>query len=154
MFETMEKVFFENLDKDPYERFEVSLREVNNILAEFKSQKSSGYIGNLNIIIGAIVDNQLFLTQTGEAEAYLIRKKYVSVVSEGLSEDAPSDGDVFASIASGDIEPGDFILFSSTRLVRYITKTDLAQVIKKTGVLDSLNEIRDIISAEILEGLV
>ncbi len=150
IFETMEKVFFENLEKEPYERFESSLKAVNKLLAEFKSQKTSGYIGNLNVIISAVAGNQLFLTQCGEAEAYLIRKKYVSVVSEGLSDEKASDGDVFASIASGEVETGDFILLSSTRLVRYVTKTDLAQVVKRTGVLDSLNEIRDIISTEIL----
>lgn len=150
IFEMLQKIFFEDLSIDPYERFEAALKEINGVLAEFKSQKMSGYIGNLNVVIAAIVDNQLFLTQCGDAEAYLIRKRYVSIISEGLSEDASSSDEVFASIASGEIEQGDFVLFSSSRLVRYISKTDLAQCISKTSVVESLNEIQDVISTEIL----
>jgi len=150
IFETMEKVFFADMDAEPYTRFESALKAVNNVLAEFKSQKVSAYIGNLNVVVSAIVDNQLLLAQCGDAEAYLIRKRYVSIVSEGLSEEAEASEDVFASIASGEIEPGDFVLFSSTRLLRYISKTDLAQSVHKGSVGESLDEIKDVISTEIL----
>ena len=150
IFETMQKVFFENVDDDPYVRFERALKSVNEVLAQFKAQKASSYIGNLNIIVSAIVDNQLLLAQSGDAEAYLIRKRYVSIVSEGLSDEAETSEDVFASIASGEIEAGDFVLFSSTRLIRYISKTDLAQSVHKGDVAESLDEVKDIISTEIL----
>ena len=150
IFETMQKVFFENMDMEPYLRFEVALKAVNNVLSEFKSQKVSGYIGNLNVIIAAIVGNELLLTQSGDAEAYLIRKRYVSIVSEGLSEGADENADVFSSIANGKIEPGDFIMFSSTRLLRYVGKNDLASSVSKKGVNYTLDNVKDIISTEIL----
>ncbi|MBD3361006.1 hypothetical protein GF366_04370 [Candidatus Peregrinibacteria bacterium] len=150
VFETMQKVFFEDVGKDSYERFEAALKSVNSVLNEFKSQKSSGYIGNLNIVVAAIVDDTLYLSQTGDAEAYLIRKHYVSIISEGLSEEEGESGDIFTNIASGSIEAGDFVLFSSTRLLRYISKTDLARCIGKGGVTDSLNEIKEIVSTEML----
>ncbi len=149
IFETLQKVFFEEVGRDPYERFESALKSVNAILGEFKSQKVSGYIGNLNIIIAAIVGEDLYLSQTGDAEAYLIRKRYVSIISEGLSEDEDND-DVFSSIASGKIEAGDFVLFSSSRLLRYISKTDLARTVNKKSIEETLNEVRDIISTEML----
>lgn len=147
IFEAMQKVFFEEVEKEPYERFEASLKAVNNVLKEFKSQKMSGYIGNLNVIIAAIVGDSLLLTQTGDAEAYLIRKKYVSVISEGLNEEAGDD--IFSTIANGQIEAGDFVLFSSARLVRYISKTDLGKAVGR-NLADSLTEIKDIVSSEIL----
>lgn len=149
IFETMQAKFFEDMSRDPYERFEVSLRAVNDALVEFKKEKFSGYIGNLNIIIAAILGDVLYLTQSGDAEAYLIRKRYVSVVSEGLSDES-AEGDVFGSIASGKIEPGDFVLFSSTRLLRYVSKTDLAKCVNRKSVMESLNELREVISTEIL----
>lgn len=149
IFETMQKVFFENVGVDSYERFEVALKAVNGILAQFKAQKTSGYIGNLNIVITAVVNGTLLLSQTGDAEAYLIRKRYVSILSEGLSEEN-SEGDVFTNIASGNIEAGDFVLFSSTRLLRYISKTDFAKCISKTGVIETLADIKDVISTEML----
>jgi hypothetical protein len=150
IFETMQRVFFEDVGKDPYERFEVTLKAVNGILSEFRAQKVSGYIGNLNVIIAVIVGDELFLTQTGDSEAYLIRKRYVSIVSDGLAEDTGEEGETFTSIASGKIEPGDFVLFASTRLLRYIGKTDLAQSVNKKSITESLAEIKDAVSTEIL----
>ena len=150
VFETMQKSFFEDIEKDPYERFEVALKAVNKVLSEFKAQKFSGYIGNLNVIIAAIVGNVLYLTQSGDAEAYMIRKRYLSVISEGLNDEAEKSDDVFLSIASGTIEEGDFILFSSTRLLRYISKNDLTKSVNRRSVTKSLETFRDAVSTEIL----
>ena len=150
IFETMQKVFFEDVGRDPYDRFEGALKSVNGILAEFKSQKASGYIGNLNVIITAIVGDTLYLAQTGDAEMYLGRKRYISVISEGLSDDATEDGDVFTNIANGSIEPGDFVLTSSARLLRYISKTDLAKALSGKDVVKDLDEVKDVISTEML----
>jgi hypothetical protein len=148
IFETMQKVFFEDVARDPYERFEIALKAVNDILGEFKAQKPSGYIGNLNVIVAGIVGDTLYLTQTGDAEAYMIRKRYVSIISEGLSEE--NGDEVFSNIASGKIEKGDFVAFSSTRLIRYISKTDLAKCVSRMNLFDTLNDIQDIISTEML----
>jgi hypothetical protein len=150
IFESMQAEFFAEIDRDPYERFELALKAVNNVLREFKAQKSSGYIGNLNVIVAVIVGDQLHLSQCGDAEAYLIRKRYVSLISDGLHEESTEEGDTFSSIASGQIEAGDFVLFASTRLVRYISKTDLANCVSKKNVDESLAELKDAISTEIL----
>lgn len=149
IFETMQKVFFDDIVAEPYDRFESALKAVNAVLGEFKSQKVSGYIGNLNIIISGIVGDTLLLSQTGDAEAYLVRKRYVSVVSEGLNDD-PDGEEVFSNIASGQIEEGDFVLFSSTRLLRYISKTDFAKAVHKTSIEETLGEIKDVVSTEVL----
>ncbi|MBI5753639.1 hypothetical protein HZA40_00660 [Candidatus Peregrinibacteria bacterium] len=149
IFETMQKVFFEDVAREPYGRFEASLKAINGVLSQFKAQKSSGYIGNLNIIVAAIVGDELFLTQTGDAEAYLIRKRYVSIVSEGLNEETSGE-EVFSTIANGKIEQGDIVLFSSTRLIRYIGRSDLAEAIHRKDIAQALANVRDIISTEIL----
>jgi len=150
IFESMQVKFFEDVERDPYERFEIALRAVNDALNGFKKDKASGYIGNLNIIIAAILGDVLYLTQSVDAEAYLIRKKYVSVVSEGLGDESGDGNDIFISIASGKIESGDFVLFSSTRLLRYVSKTDLAKCVNRRSIMESLNELREVISTEIL----
>lgn len=147
IFETMRKHFFANMDEDPYKRFENSLKEVNKVLNKLKKEKVSEYIGNLNVLIGVIVGDALYLTQSGDAEAYLVRKNFVTVVSEGLSEDG---SDMFTNIASGTVEPSDFVVFSSARLLRYISKTDLAKVLNPGSMIDSLSELKDVISTEIL----
>ena len=120
IFETLRGSFFQDVSMDPYDRFEIALKDVNDVLGKFMSQKSSGYIGNLNVVVAAIVGDTLFLSKAGDSEAYLIRKRYVSIVTEGLGDEDDDSKDVFSSIANGKIEEGDFIIFSTTRLLRYI----------------------------------
>jgi len=148
VFDTVRKTFFADPEKDSYVRFEEAIKAVNRALAQMKEEKSSKYIGNLNILIAAIVGNNLYLTQTGEAEAYLIRKRLCSIISEGLNEEGASD--IFSNIASGMLEPSDFILLNSTRLLRYISKTDLAKVCSSRNLVASLSELKDILSAEVM----
>jgi len=150
LFESVQKFFFEDIEKDPYERFEVALKECNKVLTVFKSEKCSRSIGNLKRVIAAIVGENLYLTQSGDAEAYMIRKKYVSIISEGLSDEDAGNDDVFMSIASGKIEPNDIVLFSSTRLLRYLPKTELAKCLNKKNLNEDLNDIKDAVSTEIL----
>lgn len=147
VFETMRKRFFADLEADPYARFESALKEANRKLEAFKSEKSSHYIGNLSIITAAVVGNSLLLSQCGEAEAYLIRKKYVSIITEGLSDD---NYEFFTNIATGELELGDFVALSSSKLLRYISKAELAKCIIPSNVVKSLDELNGAVASEIL----
>ncbi len=138
IFDSLRKKFFADLEDDPYVRFEKALKEVNRELKNLRSQKSSQFLGNLHVIIAAIVDNNIFLTQCGEAEAYLIRRKYCSVISDDLYD--PESKDFFTNIASGTIEPEDFVLLSSTRLLRYISKNDFARIGSSKSLVGALGE--------------
>lgn len=149
IYDTMRNAFFENLEASAYDRFEYTLKKINAILKDFSKTKSDGFIGDLNVIIGARVGNELHISQTGEAEAYLIRKRYVSIISEGLSDDSAEE-DYFVNVASGTVENNDFVLFGNTRILRYVSKTDLASCIRRGPVIETLMEIRDIISTEML----
>lgn len=149
LFDAVRTVFFEDMEKDGNSRFEAALKAANKALNDFKATKATEYLGNLNVIVAAVLGDQLFLSQSGDSEAYLVRKKFVSVVSEGLSEDQAED-EIFSSIASGNIESGDFVLFSSARLLRYIGKTDLAACVNRRGLPETLAAIQDVISTEIL----
>ncbi len=125
IFDKMRKVFFADSEVDGYERFEESLKEVNRALDEYKLERGNDWLGKLNVIIAAIVGDQLYLTQAGEAEAYLVRKRFATTISDDLDESIGKE--VFTNIASGELESGDFVLLSTTRLLRYVSKTDLAK---------------------------
>lgn len=148
VFDTVRRNFFADLEKEPYIRFEDAVRAANKALVKMREEKKSGYLGNLHVMIAAIVDNTLYLTQTGEAEAYLVRRRLCSTITDGLAEDASSD--YFANIASGTLEPGDFMLLCSTRLLRYIAKTDLAKIVSSRNLISSLGELKDYLSTEVL----
>lgn len=150
IFDSARKIFFSDLEKDLYERFEDSLKEVNNAINNFKAETVSKFIGNLHIVIGVVAGNELHLSQTGDAEAYLIRKNYCSVITEGLSDPTKEDDETFKNIASGTLEPGDFVLFATTRLLRYISKSDFIHVLDSKDIVSSLGDLKDALTPEIL----
>ena len=150
IFANFKQAFYAHEGADAYERFEEALKQVNKTIETLKEEKVSRFIGNLNVAIGSIVDDTLYISVTGDAEVYLVRKKFVSVVSEGLSEEA--EGETFVNIANGGLEVTDRVLFSSSRLLRYITKAEMGKIFSEEGIniSDALAELQDFVMAEIL----
>lgn len=150
IFDSARKIFFSDLEKNTYERFEDALKEVNIQIEKFKEDTVSKFIGNLHVIIGVVAGQELHVSQTGDAEAYLIRKRYCSVISEGLSDPTAKTDETFSNIASGSLEPGDFVVFSTTRLLRYVSKTDFINMMKSHDLVESLSDLKDALTPEIL----
>lgn len=152
IFTNFKQKFYESVNEDVYVRFEEALKAANGVIETLKEEKVSRFIGNLNISIGAIADETLYISSTGDADVYLVRKRFVSVVSEGLAEDSKKDA--FINIANGTLEPFDRVIFSSTRLLRYITKGELGRVFTEGGssakIGDQLVQLQDFIMTEIL----
>ncbi|MBU2524331.1 hypothetical protein KKG71_04010, partial [Patescibacteria group bacterium] len=97
-----------------------------------------------------LTNNILHLSQVGDAEGYLIRRKHLSVITEGLNEDGQPNN--FTNIASGDIEADDILVFCSTRLLRYITKHDLSRIFATEGNIEKeLCNLKDLLGIETLD---
>lgn len=151
IFANFKQKFYEDQQADPYQRFEEALKAANVTAETLKEEKASRFIGNFNVALCAIVGGSLYLSTTGDAEVYLVRKRFISVISEGLSEE--SDKELFVNIANGELEDSDSVIISSSRLLRYITKGELGKIFGNVGHGDiglALSGLQDFIMAEIL----
>lgn len=151
IFANFKQKFYEDVGADPYQRFEDALKAANVTVETLKEEKVARFIGNFNISLGAVVENTLYISVAGDAEVYLVRKKFVSIVSEGLAEE--SDKELFVNIANGELEHGDSVIISSSRLLRYITKGELGKIFGNVGRGDighALADLQDFIMTEIL----
>lgn len=144
IIEIIEEVFFSNLELDAYERFENTLKEINIIYKNIVKKKGIKSLGVINALIAIYSGNELHLTQSKDAEAYLIRGNKLSPISEGLS--GKSD-DLFVNIASGELMSEDKVIFSTSRLLRLATHAQLAQICAD-GVTESLDSIRELVMAD------
>ncbi len=144
IIDTVEEVYFDNLELDAYERFENTLKEVNLTYKNIKDKRGAKAVGKISAIIAIFSGNELHLTQSNDAEAYLIRRDKLSMISEGLS--GKSD-DLFVNIASGELLPEDKVIFSTSRLLRLITQTKLAQICSE-GVTEALDSIRELVLSD------
>lgn len=144
--DTFKNIFFNKENETlPENKFEQALKEINQQCIDM--QQSHNKKIQINAIIAAITkDNHLILTQSGKAEAYLIRQNKLNVISDNSGDFQREDQDVFASIASGDITHEDRILFSSSRLLRLLTASQLVTIFKD-GVSEGLQQIKDVAGA-------
>ena len=147
IFDSMRKIFFADSEVDGYERFEEALKQVNRAIKDYQQERGNDWLGKLNIIIAAVAGDQLYLSQSGDAEAYLIRKRFVTTISDDLQDTESKD--VFTNIASGDLESGDFILLSTTRLLRYVSKNDLSKHVGG-GLSHTVMAVKDFLQGEVV----
>lgn len=139
LMDTFETVFFDHLQTKAYERFENALREVNLIYQNLKEKRGAQAMGQMSAVIAVFCGSELHLAQCHEAEAYLIRKEKLSHISEGL---AGRGEDLFINIASGEVMPEDKIIFSTSRLLRSMSQTQLVQSCRD-GVTEAIDSIRE-----------
>jgi len=117
IIDTTVKHFYQNLD-DTLTSFEIALRHVNEKLAELAENGNSHWISHLNSLIVAIHQHDIHLAQTGSAEAFLIRNKIISHITEGLSEksDDKHPLNTYLNISSGQMKISDRVILSTEQL--------------------------------------
>ncbi|MBI5422012.1 hypothetical protein HZA44_02665, partial [Candidatus Peregrinibacteria bacterium] len=139
ILETLEAVFFDHMELGAYERFEAALKETNLIINNLKEKRGKGF-GKINAILAAFTGQELHLTQSNDAEAYLIRNGKLSLVSEGLSS---RSADLFVNIASGELRGDDKMIFATGRLLRLATHSQLVQMFSD-GVTEAVEALKEV----------
>ena len=111
--------------------FEEALKKVNESLAQITQNGETDWIGNLNGILGVIVENKLHVAQTGKAEAYIFRDGKVNHLTYGLTQNGaePHPLKTFSNITSGELKSLDKILFGNPELYQHLNIENLRQII-------------------------
>lgn len=139
IIDTIDEEFFVKSELNVYERFERALKEVNIIIKTLKEKRKKSF-GQINAIIAVFSSNELHLTQCNSAEAYLIRNNKFSMISEGLGD---KSDDLFANIASGELRSEDKLIFSTARLLRLATHSQIVQAFSE-GVAEAVETMREL----------
>jgi len=147
-FQLLQDHFLDDLTGDPYDRFENALREINHMAAEKEKELDVKFLPNVHVVIGVIQRDLLFLSQRGEAQGYLLRKRHVSSITDGLFDDKNKE-DLFQNIASGVLEVGDNVLFVTGPLVQYVTPNDLAKIFSEQPLDQATKELGDLLKNDI-----
>lgn len=107
--------YFSDPHKKPLASFESALSKANEELAKATEEGKIHWLGRLNAIVGVISGDEIHLSKTGGAEAFLLRGQKLVQITEDLN--APKSENVlhplktFVNIASGDLEEKDRLLF-------------------------------------------
>lgn len=141
--ETIDEVFFDQTDGlTAYERFEMALKEVNILIKGLRAKRKKSF-GEINGIIAVFSGAELHITQSNNAEAYLIRQNKFSMISEGLSSKSE---DLFVNIASGQLTSDDKLIFTTARLLRLATHSQIVQLFND-GVAEAVENVKELTMA-------
>ena len=129
--------------------FELAIKDVNDTLGKITRNGETNWIGNLNSVMAVINQNQLYLTQSGKAEAYLFRESKVSHITENLSQNLePHPLKTFSNIVSGELKVNDKILLASPKLFDYLSVERLKQIMGNNEIFSAAQQITTILKKE------
>ncbi len=126
---------------ESWARLDGALKELNGLLKGFLV---SGTLEDIHAVV-AFVDRSgmLHVSAAGRGEAYLIRGGIASQITE-YTKGKPVAA--FIHISTGNLEPGDRVMFSTQRLLRSLTPAQLAQLSQDDERF--LEEVIDVLEGE------
>lgn len=149
-FQLLQDHYLDDLSGDPYDRFENALREVNLMINEKEKNLDMKFVPNVHVVCGVIEKDMLFLSQRGDAQGYLIRKRHVSSITEGLFDEKNTE-DLFQNIASGVLEVNDSVILVTGKLVHYATPSELSKIFSEQSLSEAVKELEDMLSGDVEE---
>lgn len=141
----IKKIFEDDFFQEETEvlmRFEDCMKKVNEALVSSDDEITG--------IIAAQERTELHVSQTGEGEAYLIRRGKLSVIVENVDIEK-NENETFTSIASGELMVDDRLVFSSLRVLRYATVSQVVAVLSE-GISEGLEAIKELVEIEAGKG--
>lgn len=149
IFESIRNSFYAYPERDPYERFEEALNEVNKVALHWRDSKQVKFFSEVHAVIAILHGTKVYITQCGMAEAYLLRRRHTTVISDGLADNDKDRDALFVNVASGDLEDLDSLVFSSVRILRSISKGDMAKIFTRdTSLARSFQVLREAIESD------
>ena len=149
MFAVTQQALAQRADAAVYERFEECLKQMNAYLEE---QSGLEGFGPLHALVAVLEGRTLHVTKTGLAESYLLRRGRLIDISEGLYEE--NGESFFLNIATGDLEAHDRVLFTSKRILKFVSKNELCTIFSAGRLNEGLEELKEVITLDATEDLI
>ena len=127
----IKREYYASPHRGPIDSLEAGLKKANQALAEVASQGNLNWLGKIHFICAVLNKEQnLFLTQTGIAQAYLYREgKMVNITKKLVPPpDKPHPAKTFQSVISGQVACQDKIIFGTPALFDLLSLPGLKQL--------------------------
>jgi hypothetical protein len=129
----MQNEYYRASEHAPEQQFEAAVKKVNEVLGDLASAGEVSWIGKINCIIAALVDDEIFLTSAGLAPAYLIRRHQLAQLNKDSSSVPlkPNPLKTFENILTGKLLSGDKFAFLSPGVLQYVEKPKLREIVDR-----------------------
>lgn len=117
LISVIKKDYFSHVNRGPVENFESALHKANLALAKLATHENIGWIGRINAVCAIIEKDNLLLSQTGNASAFLLRGSTLTEITEAPNENIDSNPlKTFQDVISGKIEKSDKLIFTTKEI--------------------------------------
>lgn len=129
------KEYFANPRRSVSDGFETTLHKINVALAEITKEGNVSWLGHLHGILGAVSDNTVHFSATGDGVLALVRDNTLRPISDGLAEvsSEPHPLKTFTEVSSGRLLEHDVLLALSPAVWTLFTPDDLKKNLHRLG---------------------
>ena len=128
---------------DPELILEDILQEMNQLLPELSSVKIRSWLNNLDLVIGIIYRNQVFLAGIGNINALLIHHNQLTPILDKVTN--VDSAKIFADIISGSLDEGDALVISANALFDYVSQEKIRRLVKKYTPTAAERQLNDLL---------
>ncbi len=147
----IKREYYANSKRPPLTSLEQALKKANVTLNELAEKGSTDWIGNLHLISGCLTGKILHLACSGNAKGILLRKGVLTDIGQ-IIPNLASEGmpfKTFTSVASGNLEEEDLIIFSTPTLWESISANELKDIIKSNTPIEEIHQrIQEVLSQD------
>jgi hypothetical protein len=112
---------------DLFERFESGVMKVNQMFQELMADMELEF--RISAVLMAEGNGQIVMTKAGDGEVYLVRENGFMNVGDAVEVDDSSD-ELFDNVVSGSLEVKDRYILTTTRVLRYVSES---QMVRESG---------------------
>lgn len=146
LVEIIKNEFYANPQRNPAENLEAGLIKTNEILRELASIGKIDWVGKLNALAACLYGKTLVLAQMGKISTLLIRDGEANFIAAEKEEKEVSQiKNIFQGITFGELENGDYLVFSTSDLWEFFSPLKLVQILNQKNILEAKDYIRDLI---------
>lgn len=143
----IKREYYSQPHRGPIDSLESGLKKANQALNDIANQGNLSWLGKMHFICAALnKEKDLFLTQTGQAQAWLCREGQLVDITKKLvlPTDKVHPAKTFQSVISGAVGPTDKIIFGTPAIFDLFSLPGLKQLFglsKAAAMADQLNKI-------------
>jgi len=126
----LQNSYYTKSGRDPELQFEAAVKKVNEVLGDLASAGEVSWVGQLDAVVLAVANEQVFLSSVGNAKAYIIRRNQLSQLNTDTSTVPlkPNPLKTFQNIIIGQAEKGDKFVCVSPNVLEYIEKAKVKDI--------------------------
>lgn len=129
--------YYQTTSTSDLENFELSVSQINHLLASTLIHGDSDWVGNLHCAIILVNQANIHVASTGDVVVWLLRHHQMSPITEPTDPEDVDSAKVFATIVSGTIQTTDRLFAANPLLFDHLTKNQIQSQFNEHNIYES-----------------